>query len=196
MSLNFRDKPICNKTNLGFPVAAAAILSGWYFAQKVRVPKRVFPVEDFLINKYLGRWYEIGRIDFFFERGLTSCMADYSLSKDGAIQVINSGYDPTKKTWKASKATAKFIDTPNEGALKVSFLEPFYSGYFIVHIDEHYQNAVVVGDKSTYCWILSRATEMDEKTYKELLCVASANGVDIKQMHRVRHDEHHAVDAR
>ena len=179
------NKLVYDKAQIKAPLAIFAIITGWYFSQKVRVPKHVSPVDDFLVEKYLGKWYEIGRIDFMFERELISCMADYGIGNNGTIRVVNRGFDPEKRIWKSANAIAKFIDKKNYGALKVSFFKPFYSGYFIVHIDDEYKNAVVVGDKSNYCWILSRTPEMDDTLYNELLCVAATNGVDIKKMHRV-----------
>jgi len=45
-----------------------------------------------LINKYLGTWYEIARLDHSFERGLDKVTAEYSLRDDGGVRVINRGF--------------------------------------------------------------------------------------------------------
>jgi apolipoprotein D and lipocalin family protein len=37
----------------------------------VGIPEDIKPVDNFEIEKYLGRWYEIARLDHSFERGLT-----------------------------------------------------------------------------------------------------------------------------
>ena len=165
----------------------AAIAAGWYLAQRVSAPADVLVVEDFDVERYLGHWYEIARIDYLFERGLTSCTADYSMNADGTVRVFNQGFHPGKGVWKSAKAVASFMGAPTEGALKVSFFRPFYSGYYVVHVDDDYQYAVVVGDGCKYCWVLSRSPEMDDKLYAGLLSVAAANGVDISRMHRVPH---------
>ncbi len=165
----------------------AALAAGWYWAQRVSIPPEVLPVEDFDVERYQGHWYEIARIDYLFERGLTSCTADYSMNADGTVRVFNQGFDPEKGVWKSAKAVARFIGAPTEGALKVSFFRPFYSGYYVVHVDDDYQCAVVVGDGCRYCWVLSRSPEMNDKLYAGLLSVAAANGVDISRMHRVPH---------
>ncbi|MBH1964642.1 MAG: lipocalin family protein [Comamonadaceae bacterium] len=163
------------------------VAAGWYFAQRVSPPASVQPVRDFELERYLGHWYEVARIDYMFERGITSCTADYGLNKDGTVSVFNQGFDPEKGVWKSAKAIAKFAGPPNEGALKVSFFRPFYSGYYVVHVDNDYQHAVVVGDGCKYCWVLSRSPDMDDELYTELLSVAQANGVDTVKMHRVPH---------
>lgn len=43
----------------------------------VGIPEHVHPVEHFDITRYLGRWYEIARLDHSFERGLIQVTADY-----------------------------------------------------------------------------------------------------------------------
>jgi len=42
------------------------------------IPENVKPVDNFKLEKYLGKWYEIARLDHSFERGLTRITADYS----------------------------------------------------------------------------------------------------------------------
>ena len=54
-------------------------------------PEGVEPVNNFKLESYLGRWYEIARLDHSFERGLHQVTADYSVRDDGGIRVSNSG---------------------------------------------------------------------------------------------------------
>ena len=37
-------------------------------------PKTVVPVQEFELERYLGKWYEIARLDHSFERGLESIL--------------------------------------------------------------------------------------------------------------------------
>ena len=53
----------------------------------VGIPKGVTPVDDFELERYLGRWYEIARLDHSFERGLSRVTADYSRREDGGLRV-------------------------------------------------------------------------------------------------------------
>jgi len=113
-------------------------------------------VKDFNINKYLGRWYEIARIDYRYEKGLDNVTAVYSLRKDGLVRVDNKGFDTKKRKWRESIGKAKFRGSKTEGSLKVSFFLFFYAGYNIVFLDDHYLYALVAGDSEKYLWILSR----------------------------------------
>ena len=48
-------------------------------------PTGVQPVGGFVLDRYLGLWYEIARLDHSFERGLTDVTADYSPRDDGGV---------------------------------------------------------------------------------------------------------------
>src|SRR3954471_13139550 len=56
------------------------------------IPKGAVAVQSFDKAKYLGRWYELARMDFRFERGLNNTTANYSLNKNGSIKVVNRGF--------------------------------------------------------------------------------------------------------
>ena len=54
-------------------------------------PEGVPPVSGFVLERYLGTWYEIAGLDHLFERGLTNVMATCSLREEGGISVVNRG---------------------------------------------------------------------------------------------------------
>src|SRR5690625_6654149 len=51
------------------------------------IPKNATAVQDFEIEKYLGTWYEIARIDFKHEEGLNNVSAQYSDDSKGNVLV-------------------------------------------------------------------------------------------------------------
>src|SRR5690348_1622745 len=88
------------------------------------IPKGAVAVHPFDKNKYLGKWYEIARMDFKFEKDLNNTTAEYSLNKNGNIKVVNKGYNPKKEQWKQAIGKAKFVGDENTAMLKVSFFGP------------------------------------------------------------------------
>lgn len=88
------------------------------------IPENVKPVDNFKLEKYLGQWYEIARLDHSFERGLTRVTADYSLRDDGGVRVLNRGYSARENSWKEAEGKAYFVKGSDQGYLKVS-LAPF-----------------------------------------------------------------------
>ena len=51
-------------------------------------PDHITPVDNFDANRYLGKWYEIARLDHSFERGLSDVTAEYSMRDDGAGHLL------------------------------------------------------------------------------------------------------------
>ena len=143
----------------------------------------VSPVSGFDVDRYLGTWYEIARLDHSFERGLEQVSAEYSLRDDGGIRVVNQGYDRIKQRWERAEGKAYFIGDRDVGRLKVSFFGPFYGGYNIIDLDhESYQYALVSGPNTSYLWILARQPQLDSSIIKRLLAKASGLGFDTSRM--------------
>ena len=145
-------------------------------------PKNAVPVTNFDVMSYLGKWFEIARLDFQHEKDMSNVTATYLLNDDGSIKVVNRGYDYVDGEWKESVGKAKFIGDPTVGALKVSFFGPFYSGYNVVALDDNYQTALVVGKDTNYMWILSRTTAIPDTTKLEYLALASKLGFDVNKL--------------
>lgn len=168
------------RRNLWLPatLGAAALLSVLALsACATRVPAGVQPVA-FDVDRYAGHWYEVARIEHFFEKGLIRTSADYSRNADGTIKVLNRGFDPASQRWKESVGKARFVGAPSEAALKVSFFGPFYGGYNVVALDPQYQWAMVVGSSLDYFWILSRTPTLAQDVKDQLMAQAIALGVD------------------
>jgi len=153
------------------------------------IPEGVTPVAGFNINRYMGKWYEIARLDHRFERGLSHVSADYALRDDGSVDVVNKGYDRQTGKWKEARGRAFFVESDTVGRLKVSFFGPFYGGYNVIALDKkHYQYALVCGPDRSYLWILARTTALPESVLKNLLTSAKDMGFDTDRLIFVAHD--------
>lgn len=161
----------------------------WIFPSCVSIPKNVKPVKAFDANKYLGKWYEIARLDMRFERNLNNVTATYSLNENGTIKVDNRGYDYVDEKWKQSVGKAKFIEGKDLGSLKVSFFGSFYAGYHVVALDDQYQYALVAGSNQKYLWILSRTKEIPENVKLDYLKIAQKMGYNTDALIWVEHNQ-------
>ena len=156
----------------------------------IRPPTGVPTINNFNAERYLGRWYEIARLDHSFERGLTDVSAEYSRRDDGGLRVVNRGYDPAKKIWKEVIGRAYFVEGVEKGLLKVSFFGPFFGGYNIIDLDqEGYRWALVCGPSHDYLWILSRTPELEESITTRLLATAQQLGFAAGDVIRVSHQQ-------
>ncbi len=169
---------------LGAMLAATATL----LAGCTGVPDGLEPVDDFALERYLGTWYEIARLDHRFERGLEDISARYALREGGEIEVVNRGFDPEAGEWKEAVGRAKPIGTPTTGSLKVSFFGPFWGGYHVIALDrEGYQHALVSGPNRDYLWILAREKQLEPAQRDALVEVAREAGFDVDALIWVSH---------
>lgn len=146
------------------------------------VPDKVTPVSPFELEKYLGTWHEIARLDHSFERGLTQVTAEYSMRPDGGVAVLNKGYEAAKERWKTAEGKAYFVGDSNTGRLKVSFFGPFYGGYNIAKLDEDYQIALVVGPNLKYAWLLARKPQLSQAECAPYLAEAERIGIAVDKL--------------
>jgi apolipoprotein D and lipocalin family protein len=151
------------------------------------VPEGVRPVEGFELERYLGTWYEIARLDHFYERGLSKVTAEYSLRDDGLVKVVNRGYSAEKGEWQEITGRAKLVDDERRGHLKVSFFGPFYASYVIFELDDEYRHALVTSRTKGSLWLLSRSKEIDEETLSRLIERARSLGFETEGLIMVDH---------
>jgi len=153
------------------------------------VPKGLQPVSEFDVDRYLGRWYEIARLDHSFERNLSNVSATYARNDSGDISVTNRGYNEKTGQWKQVQGKARFIGDETVGSLKVSFLGPFYGGYHIIELDhDNYEYAMVAGPNRSYLWILSRSASMEPSILTKLKGKATGWGFETSNLIVVNHD--------
>ncbi|MDR6761839.1 apolipoprotein D and lipocalin family protein [Flavobacterium sp. 2755] len=171
------------------PVLLGAGIAFVLYSCGSTIPKKAIAVTNFDKAKYLGKWFEIARLDYKWERNLDNVTAEYSLNDNGTIRVDNKGYDVKKDRWEQSIGKARFVKKDNVGMLKVSFFGPFYSGYNIIAVDSDYKYALVAGESLKYMWILSRETTMPESIKADFLIKAQEIGYNISDLVWVKHDK-------
>jgi apolipoprotein D and lipocalin family protein len=151
-------------------------------------PTGLTSVTPFEVNRYLGKWYEIARLDHSFERGLTDVSATYTLKSDGSLEVINRGFNTKKNDWKSATGRALFTGSPQQGSLKVSFFGPFYGGYHVLALDQAgYQWALVSGPDREYLWILARTKVLAPALKDQLVAEAKKMGFATDKLIWVEH---------
>ncbi len=151
------------------------------------IPKGAVAVSPFDVNKYLGVWYEIARIDFRFEKDMNNVTATYSLSDENTIKVQNRGYNYILQEWKDIEGKARFVKEKDVAKLKVSFFGPFYSGYNVLALDPDYKFALVAGKSLKYLWILSREKTIPQEVKASYLDIAEKIGYDINSLTWTEH---------
>ncbi|WP_299777364.1 lipocalin family protein [uncultured Formosa sp.] len=163
------------------------IIMALVFTSCATIPEKAEAVSPFNKEEYLGKWYEIARLDFKYEKDLNNTTANYSINPDGTIKVVNKGYNYVKKEWTEANGKAKFIDSDTIAKLKVSFFGPFYSGYNVIALTDNYKYALVAGKNLDYLWILSRETTIPEHIKQDFINQAKAIGYKTQDLIWVEH---------
>ncbi len=146
-------------------------------------PQNITPVQQFDVNRYLGKWYEIARLDHSFERGLEKVSAEYTLLGNGRVKVVNRGFSTKNNEWKEAEGKAHLAGNTDEGYLKVSFFGPFYSSYVVFGLDEEeYQYAYVSGPNHSYLWLLSRSPSVEQEVLARFVETAEEKGYNTEEL--------------
>ncbi len=155
----------------------------------VGMPDRVKPVDNFDLQRYLGKWYEIARLDHSFERGLENVTAEYALRDDGGVSVVNQGYALEDGEWRVAEGKAYFVEDPDKGYLKVSFFGPFYGAYVVFDLDrDEYRYAFVSGPDTDYLWLLSRTPQVSEDLLERFRRTSGELGFNVDELIYVQHE--------
>jgi apolipoprotein D and lipocalin family protein len=153
------------------------------------VPSGLEPIAGFDLERYLGQWYEVARLDHSFERDMSNVSAYYSRGDKGEIRVVNRGFDEKSGKWRDIEGRGYFMGDQKVGSLKVSFFGPFYGGYHIIALDkENYRYAMIAGPQRSYLWILSRERNLDKSVLSDLVSKASDWGFETDKLIYVKQD--------
>lgn len=182
--------PALDRNTAVFTALALTALgaAAWFSLRRPPIPATAIPVSDFDLGRYLGKWYEVARIDNRYEKGLQRTQTEYSRLPNGSVRVENRGYDPRKREWQVSTGRAKQVLGLDIAAFKVGFFGPFYDGYNVVALDPKYRWAMVVGSQLDKFWILSRTPFLPAGVQERLVHQASAMGVPVERILWVHQD--------
>lgn len=151
------------------------------------IPEGLQPVRGFVLERYLGTWYEAARLDHRFERGLSEVSAEYARNEDGSVRVLNRGYDAERDRWKEAVGRAEFIGDADTASLQVSFFGPFYGGYHVIALDPDYRWSIVSGPSRDYLWLLTREKQAPAALVADLIEKAARLGFPTERLIRVEH---------
>ncbi|MBM4254080.1 MAG: lipocalin family protein [Deltaproteobacteria bacterium] len=150
-------------------------------------------VDSVDLDRYLGKWYEIARLNEAEQDNCTATTAEYSRNGDGSVKVLNSCrlFNPERGFLKTVTGKAVPADATNSKLL-VEFRAGGPQGnYWIIELDADYQWAVVGEPSRSAFFVLSRSRTMDEALLGDILQRAtSKHGYDLSNLIRTRHPAH------
>ena len=161
-----------------------ALIAG--FSPALDNPTSVTAITNFEPEQYLGQWYEIARIPFYFENGcIAPTTANYALTGD-SLSVLNSCRKEDGST-SSSTGMAYFVESANVAKLKVTFVPSWLrfthigrGDYWILYTDYNY--SLVGSPNHKYLWILARSESAEPQKIKLLLDIAKHQGFNPQQL--------------
>ncbi|CAL5001894.1 unnamed protein product [Urochloa decumbens] len=153
-------------------------------------------VRNLDLERYAGRWYEIACFPSRFQPQTgTNTRATYTLNPDGTVKVLNETWTDGRRghiegtAWRADPGS-------DEAKLKVRFYVPPFlpiipvtGDYWVLHIDQDYQYALIGQPSRKYLWILCRQPHMDEEVYGALVERAKEEGYEVSKLRKTAHPE-------
>ena len=159
-------------------LAALAIGTTAYIVNHNKKNIKYKPVQNFDLDEFLGRWYEIARLENKVQKGHTNVTHRFNLNEEnGSLEVIVRGYDKKKKGWSKIEGIAT-QDIENVGLFSTTFLPIFAKKLYVIDYDKDYNNALVASEDYKKLWILSRKKEISDKVKDRFLDSAKKVGFD------------------
>lgn len=167
-------------------LGACATLARQGPSGNANVPEPAKAVE---LDRYLGKWYELARYEFGYQKGCEAVTAEYRLLEDGQIGVTNGcRQDSVNGEYREATAKGKVVEGSNNTKLKLSFFGPFYVGdYWILDRADDYSWSIVGEPSGRNLWILSREAKPSQEQRQRLYDRAAELGYDMSMLRETQH---------
>jgi apolipoprotein D and lipocalin family protein len=137
------------------------------------------------LPRFMGTWYVVANVPYFFENGKVATRDVYRLRPDGRIDndfVFKKRFGEPDRTWNG-------ISTVVEGTggreWKVQFVWPLSTRLQVLEVSPDYSTALLATPDRKLAWIFSREAVVDDATLASLKARINAYGVDGSAMRRV-----------
>lgn len=145
------------------------------------------PAKAVVLERYLGKWYEIGRYENRFEKGCEDVTAEYRALPEGRIGVTNRCYKPAEGVHDVAEGVARVVEGARNAKLEVSFFGPFYGDYWVLDRAADYSWSIVGEPSGRYLWLLARSPNLSSTQKEALWKRAAALGYDTSLIRPVSH---------
>lgn len=140
--------------------------------------------ENVDLQRYMGKWYLLGNIPHWLEKGAHNAHETYTLAADGTIPTVfvfnKDALDGPVKT-----ITSTAYTTENPAILGVQFIWPIKAEYRIMYLNEDYSQVVVGRNKRDYVWIMARTPQIPEADFEKMKQIVAEEGYDMSKLIRI-----------
>ncbi|MEZ5462209.1 lipocalin family protein [Dokdonella sp.] len=166
-------------------VLLAALLAGCATGSDQRPPLISSATVD--LERYMGAWHVIGRIDYFGERGDVASEDVYTLASNGQVDTVyryRKSFDDDAKV-KTLKSVGLVQPDSGNAFWRIRFFGLFKADYLILEVAEDYSWALIGQPDRRLGWIFGRQAVMPDALYAELLAKMRGYGYNSSKLLRV-----------
>ena len=121
------------------------------------------------LERYMGRWWVIGHIPYFAERGKVATADIYALRPDGRIEntyVYRKAFD---KPEKSMRGVATVVPGTGNAQWRIAFFGGLVrADYLVMDVAPDYSWALIANPKRSLAWIFAREQVMDDAQFEAL----------------------------
>lgn len=138
------------------------------------------------LDRYMGRWWVIGNIPYFAERGKIASADIYALRPDGKIDNVFVYRKAFDKPEKRMNALATVVPGSNNTRWKIAFFGGLLQAdYLILEVAPDYSWALIGQPSGKLAWVFSREQRMDDAQFNALRDKFAAYGYQPADIKRV-----------
>ena len=169
-------------------IALLALLAGCSSPNNLnpRVDEPLRPVSEVDLQRYMGEWYVIANIPYYFERGNVGARAIYRMRDDGRMDDIYRYYPGDfEAEEREMSGVAWVVDDTSNAVWQVRFIWPFKVDYYILYLDEDYQHVAVGHPDKDLAWVMAREPRMETADYDRVLLALWQQGFDTQHLRKI-----------
>lgn len=168
--------------------AALALLAALLLGACTHAPEpRPMPADATPLDlpAFMGTWYVVAHVPYFFENGKVATRDVYALREDGRVEnlfVFKRRFDEPDRTWRGMSTVV-----PGSGnrEWKVRFVWPFSTRLQVLEVSEDGRTALLATPDRKLAWIFSREPVLEDRELQALARRLAVQGVDGGALRRV-----------
>lgn len=139
------------------------------------------------LQRYMGAWHVIGRVDYIGERGDVASEDIYSLNEKGNIDTVyryRKSFDESDKV-KTLESTGLVQPNSSNAFWRIRFFGIFKADYLVLEVADDYSWALIGQPDRKLAWVFSREPMMSDTLYAQLIEKMRGYGYDTSKILRV-----------
>ncbi len=139
------------------------------------------------LQRYMGAWHVIGRVDYFGERGDVASEDVYSLNDKGNVDTVyryRKSFDEGDKV--KTLTSVGLVQPESSNAFwRIRFFGIFKADYLVLEVADDYSWALIGQPNRKLAWIFARNPKMSDPLYAELIEKMRNYGYETSKILRV-----------